>query len=299
MAIDLDFDLQINNLESKLLLEKNIHLSILRLDNIHPVVSGNKWFKLKENIKLAKSNGKNAILTFGGAFSNHLVATAAACAQLNLKSIGIVRGFHAENSENPSLNLCRKLGMQMVFVSREEYRLKAESCYLKDLKKRYPDAWLVPEGGNNQAGREGIKEIANYIPEHIDIIAVPVGTGTTLVGLRNTLPNQMFIYGYANFKNGNYLQKEIENYIHRDKDNWKLEYGFHFGGFAKHSPELLAFMHQFFQEFKIPLDFIYTGKMMFGLMKQIKNNEFPLGTRILAIHTGGLQGNEGISFRFP
>lgn len=294
MAINFNLDIQTEYIHDALWENQNIRFGILRLDQIHPFVSGNKWFKLCENIKAAEKAGKNTFLTFGGAFSNHLIATAAAANALGFNSIGFVRGFHANPQKSATLKACQDLGMELKTISRAEYNLKNEASFLANLKFQFPDAWIIPEGGNNEEGRLGVREIATYLPKNTNTVAVPIGSGTTFCGLRNSLSGQVNMLGFAGFKNGAYLFDEIKNNLGNPSAKWQFYDAYHFGGFAKHTPKLIEFINSFFNKFNIPLDFVYTGKMMFGLFDLLKEQQIPEGTHLIAIHTGGLQGNQSI-----
>jgi 1-aminocyclopropane-1-carboxylate deaminase len=296
MAIDLREDIGISYIQEEFLEARNIRLGLLRLDQVHPVVSGNKWFKLKENIKAAIAGKHNSILTFGGAYSNHLVAAAAAAAKAcNIRSIGIVRGHHAGAAPTATLHQCMKMGMQLYYAGREEYRLKDNEDYLSGLRATYNNPFIIPEGGNNEYGLKGSKDIAAYIPPGTTTVAVAIGTGTTFRGLRSTLPVTVDMIGFPAMKGGAYLGEEIGRQLPASTFNWQLACDYHFGGFAKHSPELITFLNDFFGRHRIPLDFVYTGKMMFGLLDLIRTQQIPEGSQIIAIHTGGLQGNSSLS----
>lgn len=268
------------------------NISMLRLDEVHPVVSGNKWYKLKENIAHVRGTGQAGILTFGGAYSNHLIATAAACKYYNIPAVGIVRGTYAQEVLTPTLQACVHYGMRLVFVTREEYARKTASDYINDLRTAYPDYFIVPEGGANEWGRRGAEAIAQYIPPEFTHVAVSVGTGTTFAGLRNALPEVQTVYGYVPMKNGTYLSEELRPLV-PDK-HWQLFDDWHFGGFGKHNPELLGFMNDFHALHHVPLDMVYTAKMMYGIREQLQAGIFPKEARILCVHTGGLQGNESV-----
>lgn len=293
MAIDLEQRIRIDYIEHDLLLASAIQLGILRLDQIHPQISGNKWFKLKENIKAAQSGGFETLLTFGGAFSNHLIATAATAHQFGLQAIGIVRGFHAREQPSATLLECEALGMKLVYVSREDYNKKTEQDYLEQLQQQYPGTFIIPEGGSNNLGAEGAGAIAAYIPTDADWVVLPIGTGTTFCGIRNKLDEHIAMLGFPVMKGGEYLSEEISNRTSRG--NWLLEASFHFGGFAKYTGELIRFMNDFYAKCSIPLDFVYTGKMMYGIFQMIHEGKIPAGSHIIGTHTGGLQGNRSIS----
>jgi 1-aminocyclopropane-1-carboxylate deaminase len=269
-------------------------VDMLRLDMLHPVISGNKWFKLKHNLRFAIEKGYDTILTFGGAYSNHLVATAAAAKEYGLKSIGIVRGIYARDEYTATLRDCAVGGMKLVFVSREDYNKKEDALWLENLSKQYDDPYIIPEGGANERGREGAEEIADFVLSQYTHICVSVGTGTTLAGIRNALPIKQIVLGFAPMNDGKYLEKEIAPHIKGNKsfvvfDRWS------FGGFGKWNDKLLAFMNNFYQLNQIPLDFVYTAKMMYGVEQLLKENYFSHMGKVLCIHTGGLQGNSSIN----
>ncbi len=268
-------------------------IDMLRLDMLHPVISGNKWFKLKHNLNDALAKGFDTILTFGGAYSNHLLATAAAVKEYDLKSIGVVRGIYPEEELSPTLLECISNGMQLEFISREEYAKKDNDDWLKKLLDRHPRAYIIPEGGANEKGREGAEEIAEFISPEYTHICIAVGTGTTFIGLRNALPAQQEILGFVPMKQGQYIEDEIMPLIKGYKP-WELFDNWHFGGFGKWNEKLLAFMNNFYVLNNIPLDFVYTAKMMYGVEDLLPQHFFPPNAKILCIHTGGLQGNNSI-----
>lgn len=268
---------------------KVAEVAMLRLDVIHQHVSGNKWYKLKYNIQHCYSHGVKSILTFGGAYSNHLAATAAMANISGLKSIGVIKGTYAEKELTPTLRFCIDNGMQLVFVSHEDYARKYDNDWLAELSVRFNNPMLIPEGGANEYGRKGAKEIAGLIPEQYTHVVVSVGTGSTLCGIVDGLGENVRVSGLAPMKGGKYLQEEISKYT--DKRNFTIYDNWHFGGFGKHTEELVLFMNKFYQENNIPLDMVYTAKMMYGLREQIMDGLYPADARILSVHTGGLQGN--------
>ena len=276
-----------------------VSLFIKREDELHPFISGNKYRKLKYNLAEAAKQQKNTLLTFGGAFSNHIAATAAAGFAYNLKTIGIIRGGELANNvaetiqNNPTLKFASEHNMQFEFVSRAAYREKTSPEFIALLKEKYGDFYLVPEGGTNNFAVKGCEEILTEEDTKYDVICCAVGTGGTISGIINSLKNHQKAIGFPALK-GDFLQHEINKYILK-KDNWSLCSNYHFGGYAKVSEELIIFINKFKSETKIPLDPVYTGKMMFGIVDLVKNNFFEKGTKILAIHTGGLQGIEGMN----
>lgn len=272
---------------------RHIRLGLLRLDLVHPVISGNKWFKLQENIRFAIDHQYTSVLTFGGAWSNHLVATAAACAQAGLAVTGVVRGFHGEVRSSDTLEQCAALGMHLHFVSREDYNRKEDPAYLATLRTQFNDSFIIPEGGNNELGILGARAIAAYIPEETTLVATAIGTGTTFCGIRQALTQHINMLGLPVMKGGDYLRTELAAHI-PEHNNWQLNSNYHWGGFARHKPELLSFMNDFYDRHHIPLDFVYTAKMMQGVLDMIEKKELPEDSHIICIHTGGLQGNSSI-----
>ena len=284
-----------------LLEEKNIQFYIKREDKIHPFVSGNKFRKLKYNLQQAKSENKKTLLTFGGAYSNHIVATAVAGAIQDFQTIGVIRGdelsknLEATLKSNATLRKASEHGMKFVFVSREQYRDKLNTDFLQSLKKEQGDFYLIPEGGTNQLATKGCEEILTIEDEQFDYICSCVGTGGSISGLIKASKNHQKILGFPALK-GDFLNDEIKRFV-SEKENWELMTSYHFGGYGKFTEELIHFINEFKEQTKIPLDPIYTGKMMFGIIEMIKNDEFSKGSKILAIHTGGLQGIEGFNHR--
>lgn len=298
--MDFDFQKPSKNqqIHLPLLEEKKVELFIKREDLIHPFVSGNKFRKLKYNLRAAKEQQKATLLTFGGAFSNHIVATAIA-AQLNgFKSIGIIRGDELGRdlaktlASNSTLREAHRNGMLFKFISREAYREKSEKSFLNQLKETYGNFYLIPEGGTNRLALKGCEEIVTKEDSKFDYICCAIGTGGTISGLINAAEIHQKILGFPTLK-GNFLQDEIEKFT--TKKNWQLATSYHFGGYAKYNEVLIRFINQFSKENQIVLDPIYTGKMLFGILDLISKDYFPVNSNILAIHTGGLQGIEGVN----
>lgn len=271
-------------------LKTNHQLFIKREDLIHPIISGNKFWKMKYNLLRAKELNCKTLITFGGAMSNHIVATAGAGKENNFKTIGIIRGEEIENcwKDNLTLQEAHQLGMEFYFVPRSEYRLKEQSTQIQNFLQTIPNHYLVPEGGTNELAVLGASEILSNETQTFDIITTAVGTGGTISGLlKGSLETQKII-GFPSLKNAQFLVKEILKLS--NKTNFTLNLDYHFGGYAKVTPELISFINDFFRLNQIPLDPIYTGKMMFGLRELLKKGEIPENKKILAIHTGGLQG---------
>ena len=278
--------------------EKKIELFIKREDVIHPFVSGNKFRKLKYNLSEARKLKKKALLTFGGAYSNHIVATAVAGKLVGLKTFGVIRGDELGKNlkktleENATLREAHNNGMKFNFVSRELYRQKSSFGFVEKMKNKWGDFYLVPEGGTNCLAVDGCEEILTEDDAQFDYVCSAVGTGGTIAGLINSINKKQKVIGFPALK-GNFLSEEIRKYT--IKKNWSLNKGYHFGGYAKYDEELISFINDFTEQTGVLLDPIYTGKMLFGIIDLIKKDTFSEGTKILAIHTGGIQGIEGLN----
>lgn len=272
----------------------NVELHIRREDLIHPYISGNKFRKLKYNLLQAKAENQATLLTFGGAFSNHILAVAATGFENNFKTIGIIRGEELcdKIEQNPTLKKAEELGMQFKFVSREAYRNKSQKEFVENLEKEFGSFYLIPEGGTNNLAIKGCEEILTIEDAFFTHICCSIGTGGTISGIINASFKGQQVLGFPSLK-GDFISNEISNFA--KKSNWSLISDYHFGGYGKISDELIRFINDFKGKYDIPLDPIYTGKMMFGILDLIEKNYFPNGTKILAIHTGGLQGIEGMN----
>lgn len=279
--------------------EKKVALFVKREDEIHPFVSGNKFRKLKYNIAKAKSLQKKTLLTFGGAFSNHIVATAVAGSLSGFKTIGIIRGDELGKdvaktlASNATLREANKSGMQFKFVSREKYRNKTSEYFINELKEEFGDFYLVPEGGTNNLAIKGCEEILIEEDNKFDYICCAIGTGGTISGLINSAKTHQNIIGFPALK-GDFLTKEIKQ-LATKKDNWCLDTTYHFGGYGKYNTDLIRFINELKEQTGLSVDPIYTGKMMFGILDKIARNEFPENSKVLVIHTGGLQGIAGVN----
>lgn len=273
-------------------------LLVKRDDLIHPDVSGNKWRKLKYNMLSVQQQKLDGIITFGGAYSNHLLATAAACNLEGMKSVGIVRGEELNEHSNSTLQRCSELGMRLVFVSREEYNLRNDELYQKELHEDFQNYLLVPEGGANYLGIIGCQEIWSEIKEEFDFLFVAQGTTTTSVGLAMACPAKTKIFvvpalkGFDSAAEMTQLAKSAfidhETILDLTATIESLD-EYHFGGYGKHTPELLEFMDSFAKETGLLLDQVYTGKVMFAIQSEIKKRAWT-NKKILFLHTGGLQG---------
>ena len=278
-----------------------VSLSIKREDQIHPFISGNKYRKLKYNLIKADEQNKKTLLTFGGAFSNHISTVAFVGKEFGFKTIGVIRGDELGHDldktlkQNSTLQTAHKHGMQFKFVTRSDYRLKNTLEFIKELKEKFGDFYLIPEGGTNELAVKGCEEILKPRDNEFDIICTSIGTGGTIAGIINSTKSHQKTLGFPALK-GDFLEKEINKYTIQNK-NWSLSTDYHFGGYGKVNSELITFINNFKKETNIPLDPIYTGKMMFGILDLIKKEYFKKGTKVLAIHTGGLQGVDGINSR--
>jgi 1-aminocyclopropane-1-carboxylate deaminase len=273
-----------------------IELFIKREDLLHPVISGNKFRKLKYNLAEAKRLGYKKLLTFGGAFSNHIVAVAGAGKEFGFETIGIIRGEELEEkiNENPSLAVAQQFGMKFVFVSRDTYKLKDTPEFLEEMQSQFGVFYLLPEGGTNKLAIKGCEEILNELDSEFSYVCTSVGTGGTVSGIINSAASHQNIIGFSSLK-GDFLQKDIAKFA--NQKNWTINCEYHFGGYGKVTNELIGFINSFYKQYEIPLDPIYTGKMMFGILDLIQNDFFPSNSKILAIHTGGLQGIAGMNLK--
>lgn len=275
----------IQEIHDRVLEKAGLRLLIKREDLNHPLVSGNKWWKLKYNLIEAVQKDFKTVLTYGGAYSNHIFATAAAAFELGLKSIGIIRGEEVLPL-NPTLAFARKHGMELHFISREAYRTKS-----KDQLEKFDGCYVIPEGGSNSLAVKGVREFASALDVSYDYLCCAVGTGGTLSGLIEGVPGKKEIIGFPVLKGGEFLVDEIKNLSEKSRHvtNWQLVCDYHFGGYGKSTPQLMEFIEHFETAHNIPLEFVYTGKLMAGIYNLVSSGFFRRGTTILAIHTGGLQ----------
>ena len=281
-------------IELPLLTEKQVSLTIKREDLLHPLISGNKYRKLKYNLIEARTKGFDTLLTFGGAYSNHIAATAHAGKLHGVKTIGVIRGEELLHKwrDNSTLKQASDQGMQFHFVSRTAYRKKDSTSYLHDLQDRFGSFYSLPEGGTNSLAIRGCGEILGPTETDFDVICCAVGTGGTLAGIANSALENQKVLGFPVLKASG-LGEDIRKFA--SEELWQLEPDYHFGGYAKVTRELILFVNEFKALTEILLDPIYTGKMIYGLFDMIKKDTFRPGTKILAIHTGGLQGVAGMN----
>ncbi len=276
--------------------DHGIELWIKRLDKANLPIGGNKYYKLKYNLEEARRAGYNTLLTFGGAYSNHLLATAIAGKQFGFKTIGVVRGEEIEHfwEQNPTLRNASSFGMHFKFVSRSDYRNKSVNTFLTSLQAEFGAFYLLPEGGSNDLAVRGCAEILTAADHQFEYVCCCVGTGGTLAGLTHAAGDSQRILGYPALK-GDFLFKDICNFT--DAENWELVTDYHFGGYGHVNANLVTFINDFHRATDILLDPIYTGKMLFGIRDMLQKGFFPKGCRILAIHSGGQQAIEGMNLR--
>lgn len=283
------------NQKVKIQFPNQIELYVKREDLLHPVISGNKYRKLKYNLQEAKRSGCHTLLTFGGAFSNHIVAVAAAGRANGFRTIGVIRGEElvSQVEDNASLRFARKHQMLLHFVDRTTFRNKADETFLKKLNELFGDFYLIPEGGTNDFAIKGCEEILTEEDKiAFDYVCCAMGTGGTISGIINSSIENQEIIGFSSLK-GDFLSDVIRNFV--KQENWSVNSDYHFGGYGKVTDELIQFMNQFYQQTKIPLDPIYTAKMIWGVYDLIHKGYFKPNSKILAIHTGGLQGIYGMN----
>jgi 1-aminocyclopropane-1-carboxylate deaminase len=268
---------------------------IKREDRLHPLASGNKWRKLKYNMEAFHSSTATAILTFGGAYSNHLAAVAAMANHKNILAIGIVRGDElAQKPLNPTLDKCQQNGMQLFFVSREEYALKEQSSTVQSLQQTHGEMYILPEGGTNALAVKGCEEILTPDDDIFDTVCCAVGTGGTLAGLALAAAPHQKVVGFQVVKDAS-IPVRIRTFVKRE--NWSLVQHATYRGYAQADAQLVAFATMFLRRTGVLLDPIYTAPLLFQLVQMIKENTWNFGKKILLIHTGGTQGIAGFNSR--
>ena len=284
-------------IDDPMIKDSGIKLFIKREDLNHPELSGNKWHKLKYNLIEAKEKGFETLLTFGGAYSNHIYATAAAGKLFGFKTIGIIRG-EEHLPLNSTLSFASSKGMKIHYVNRKTYREKNSTEFIKQLKQKFGNFYLVPEGGTNKLAVKGASEIISNIDIDFDYVCCACGTGGTMAGLVTALNGRKKALGFSVLKGGSFLLNDVEKLIYESVgekyNNWDINLDFHFGGYAKINSELIEFIKRFQNITSIPIEPIYTGKLLFGVYNLILNKYFSNGINILVIHTGGLQGLMGM-----
>lgn len=279
--------------------DKELDVRIKRDDLIHPDIMGNKWRKLKYNLQYAYDNGIPGILTFGGAYSNHIAATAAACREFGFRSIGVIRGDELNANSNSTLRFASKCGMRLFFVTRKEFR--EIKLMPKEFVGRFPDYLCLPEGGTNDLAIKGCEEIIEELDRPFDFITTPLGTGGTMAGMLKGLKGNHYLLGFPALK-GEFVHNEFARLCTDHLisfQNYKIFTDFHFGGYGMVTEDLVRFINQIKTDTSLQLDPIYTGKMVYGLHQLVRNDYFPKGSSILVLHTGGLQGIEGFNEKHP
>ncbi|MDO1447098.1 pyridoxal-phosphate dependent enzyme [Rhodocytophaga aerolata] len=282
-----------------------IQVYIKREDLIHPQISGNKWRKLKYNLLQAAQEGKDTLLTFGGAYSNHIYAVAAAGKLYKFRTIGIIRG-EEHQPLNATLSFARACGMHLHYLDRTTYQQKEHPEVLYSLQEQYGNFYLIPEGGSNALAVKGCMEIIQDIPLEVDYLCLPCGTGGTMAGLVAGAPDKKII-GFSALKGGEFLNQSVKellqsyaiidaapNKTYLTASTWHIQTNYHFGGYAKVQPELLEFIRKFEQTHNIPLEQVYTGKMLYGVYDLLQEGYFPKGSTLVVLHTGGLQGRSAM-----
>jgi 1-aminocyclopropane-1-carboxylate deaminase/D-cysteine desulfhydrase-like pyridoxal-dependent ACC family enzyme len=265
---------------------------VKREDLNHPFVSGNKWWKLKYNLEEAVRLDHDVLLTFGGAYSNHIFATAAAGRELGLKTIGIIRGEEVLPL-NHTLSFAESCGMKLHYISREAYRKKAELDFINQLRDQFGNFYLIPEGGTNELAVKGCAEFAERLNNEIDFdyLCLSMGTGGTMAGMIEGMNSSKNLIGFSSLKGGEFLVEEIRRMTSPEKTNWSINSDYHFGGYGKATLELGNFMKEVNEKYQLPLDIVYNSKMFYGIMDLMKKDYFKRGSNLLVLHTGGLQGN--------
>lgn len=291
----------LQKIENTFLKERGIDLFVKREDLNHSELSGNKLHKLKYNLFKAKEEGHNTLLTFGGAYSNHIYAAAAAGKEFGFKTIGIIRG-EEHLPLNPTLKFASESGMRLHYMSRSKYRQKHTVYIIDQLRSEFGKFYLIPEGGTNNLAVKGCAEIIDSIKIDFDIICTSCGTGGTLAGLIAGLNGNRFALGFSVLKGASFLNKDVKDLLinsgYGHLNNWNINLEYHFGGYAKINSELITFVNSFEKGNGITLEPIYTGKMMYGLYDLISKKKINEGSRIIALHTGGLQALAGLKTKY-
>ena len=293
---ELQAPIQVQEVTDDLLRVAGVRLFIQREDLAFPLIAGNKWRKLKYNLMKAREECCDTLFTFGGAYSNHIAATAAAGKMYGFKTIGLIRGEECFPL-NATIAKAKEDGMQVFYINRNDYKDKTDASYLEHLKNAFGSFYLLPEGGSNFLAVKGCAEILDQKDVAYDVVCCPVGTGATLAGLILGASKEKNIIGFSSLKGAGFLRQDIKAFLAAfdigESPNWHIEHNYHFGGYAKTTPELLDFRQAFLKEHGVALDMVYTAKMVYGIYDKIKKGDFKNGQKILAIHTGGLQGNAG------
>lgn len=288
----------LQKLECELYSRKQVQVFMKRDDLLHPHIQGNKWRKLKYNLQAAKEQGHKQLLTFGGYYSNHIYATAAAAKLFGLESVGVIRG-HEPKEHSETLKFTQSQGMILKFVSREQFANKYEPQFLQELRNEFGESYFLPEGGTNQLALKGVAEIIEETGNDFDVICAATGTGGTLAGLVAGMKGKGQIIGFSSLKGEDQLTDSvhtlIKEYCGFIYNNFKINHDYLFGGYAKWNEELMVYIQQFKQTHGLLLDPVYTSKMMYGVEQLIQQDYFAPNTKIMCLHTGGLQGWAGVN----
>ncbi len=290
----------LNKLELPLFLDKKVEVWVKRDDLIHDEMSGNKWRKLRHTVSYLKSQNKyRGVLTFGGAYSNHILAVAYVALKLGLGSVAIIRGGKI-SPLNKTLARCTELGMKIIYWDRERYKTKHEQEVLVNIQNEYPDYYIVPEGGADKLGIKGCEDIVTEIEIDFDYITIDCGTGATLAGMVRSLKRFQKAIGFQVLKGEDFISEEVErwNTEHKSELNYEVNTEYHFGGYAKKNLKLIEFMRSFYTEAGIKTDPIYTAKQFYGVLDLIKKDYFPKNSKIVIVHSGGMQGLDGFEKRY-
>lgn len=288
----------LDKIEDELLTAKGIQLYIKRDDLIHPLVSGNKWRKLKYNLAQARAEGHHTLVTFGGPFSNHIYATAAAAKAFGFGSVGIVRGYR-QATLTATLQFAEAMGMQLVFATHEAYNSKNAAAILHSAGVALPGFYNIPEGGTNEYAIKGVAEIIPQLTLEYDVLCTACGTGGTLAGLVSGAEAGKKVLGFSALKGEDTLTEKVKSLSGNRSTGFSILFDYHFGGYAKVNDALIDFIKTFRTKHNIQLEPVYTGKMIYGLFDLIRKDYFARGTTIIALHTGGLQGLCGYRSFFP
>jgi 1-aminocyclopropane-1-carboxylate deaminase len=289
----------LTEIHDSLFKKAEITVYIKRDDLIHPYISGNKWRKLKYNIQEAIQQKKDTVLTFGGAYSNHIQATAFSAKYFGINSIGIIRGEYTEPL-NPTLQTAMDNGMKIFYLNRLAYRQKEKKLeeILQKLEINNESFYIIPEGGYNKKGARGCAEIISEIEIDFDYFITACGTGTTLAGISSNLKSHQKAIGIPVLKGGEFIHNNLSQLTENKSHSVELFCDYHFGGYAKYTDELMTFIQDFYHKHTITLDPIYTGKMIYAFYDKVKQGYFPKNSVIILLHTGGLQGIDGFNKRF-
>lgn len=282
----------IRNLELDILQHHQVSIGVKRDDLIDPVISGNKLFKLYDHLQAFYDQKKDYLITFGGAYSNHLHATAYVGFKLGIKTVGFVRAeAHELETPTPTLEDCKKWGMVLQPLSRSEYKLKQESEVVKEIAHNYQNAYWVPEGGSGELGVKGAERILDGVDQSAyDYVVLACGTGTSLAGVIRASEGNIHVIGVPVLKGAKWMLGEVQSNLTDNNANWHLELGYHFSGYGKWNDELMNFIEDIESKTGLPLEPVYTGKALYGLLDLVKQGKIQKGCRVLFIHTGGLQG---------